>query len=72
MKWLAFATDFDGTIATDAVVDEPTQLALVRLRSANARTLLVTGRHLSDFEAMGSFIQVPDVPSAATRFVLPQ
>jgi hypothetical protein len=39
MKWLAFATDFDGTIATDAVVDEPTQLALVRLRSANVRTV---------------------------------
>jgi len=67
MKWRALATDFDGTIATDAVVDEPTQLALVRLRSANVRTLLVTGRHLSDFETMGSFIALFDmvVPKTA-------
>ncbi len=32
MKWQALATDFDGTIATDGVVDEPTQEALVRLQ----------------------------------------
>ena len=70
MKWLAFATDFDGTIATDAVVDEPTQLALVRLRSANVRTLLVTGRHLSDFEAMGSFIAIFDMVVAENGAVL--
>jgi hydroxymethylpyrimidine pyrophosphatase-like HAD family hydrolase len=70
MKWLAFATDFDGTIATDAVVDEPTQLALVRLRSANVRRLLVTGRHLSDFEAMGSFLAIFDMVVAENGAVL--
>jgi hydroxymethylpyrimidine pyrophosphatase-like HAD family hydrolase len=70
MKWRALATDFDGTIATDAVVDEPTQLALVRLRSANVRTLLVTGRHLSDFEAMGSFIALFDMVVAENGAVL--
>ena len=70
MKWRALATDFDSTIATDAVVDEPTQLALVRLRSANVRTLLVTGRHLSDFEAMGSFIALFDMVVAENGAVL--
>ena len=61
MKWRALATDFDGTIATDAVVDEPTLAALGRLRSANVRTLLVTGRHLTDFESMGSFLALFDM-----------
>ena len=56
MKWQALATDFDGTIATDGVVDEPTRLALTRLRSENVRTFLVTGRELSDFKAMGAFL----------------
>jgi HAD superfamily hydrolase (TIGR01484 family) len=70
MKWRALATDFDGTIATDAVVDEPTQFALVRLRSANVRTLLVTGRHLSDFEAMASFITIFDIVVAENGAVL--
>jgi hydroxymethylpyrimidine pyrophosphatase-like HAD family hydrolase len=70
MKWRALATDFDGTIATDSVVDEPTQLALVRLRSANVRMLLVTGRHLSDFEAMGSLIAIFDMVVAENGAVL--
>ena len=61
MKWRALATDFDGTIATDAVVDEPTLAALGQLRSANVRTLLVTGRHLTDFEPMGSFLTLFDM-----------
>ena len=61
MKWRALATDFDGTIATDAVVDEPTLAALGRLRSANVQTLLVTGRHLTDFEPMGSFLALFDM-----------
>ena len=61
MKWRALATDFDGTIATDAVVDAPTLAALGQLRSANVRTLLVTGRHLSDFEPMRSFLDLFDI-----------
>lgn len=70
MKWRALATDFDGTIATDGVVDEPTRLALLRLRSADVRTFLVTGRHLSDFEAMGSFIAIFDMVVAENGAVL--
>jgi len=70
MKWHALATDFDGTIATDGVVDEPTRLALVRLRSANVRTFLVTGRELSDFKPMGLFLPVFDMIIAENGAVL--
>ena len=45
--YLAVATDYDGTIAHDGVVDEHTLDALRRLRTAEMRLLLVTGRELS-------------------------
>jgi hydroxymethylpyrimidine pyrophosphatase-like HAD family hydrolase len=70
MKWRALATDFDGTIATDGVVDEPTRLALVRLRSANVRIFLVTGRELSDFQGMNDFLPVFDMIVAENGAVL--
>ena len=70
MKWRALATDFDGTIATDGVVDEPTRLALVRLRSANLRTFLVTGRELSDFQGMKGFLPIFDMIVAENGAVL--
>ena len=70
MKWRALATDFDGTIATDGVVDEPTRLALVRLRSANVRTFLVTGRELSDFKPMELFLSMFDMIIAENGAVL--
>ena len=70
MKWRALATDFDGTIATDGVVDEPTRLALVRLRSANLRTFLVTGRELSDFRGMKGFLPIFDMIVAENGAVL--
>jgi hydroxymethylpyrimidine pyrophosphatase-like HAD family hydrolase len=70
MKWNAFATDYDGTIATDGVVDEPTRLALVRLRSANVRTFLVTGRELSDFRTMEGFLDIFDMIIAENGAVL--
>jgi hydroxymethylpyrimidine pyrophosphatase-like HAD family hydrolase len=70
MKWHALAADFDGTIATDGVVDEPTRLALVRLRSANVRTFLVTGRELSDFRQMEAFLDVFDMIIAENGAVL--
>ena len=70
MKWQAFATDFDGTIATDGVVDEPTRLALVRLRSANVHTFLVTGRELSDFRPIETFLRTFDMIVAENGAVL--
>jgi hydroxymethylpyrimidine pyrophosphatase-like HAD family hydrolase len=47
MRYRAFATDYDGTIAHDGIVDDPTVDALRRARAAGLRVLLVTGRELS-------------------------
>lgn len=44
----ALATDYDGTIAHDGIVDAPTIDALARARAAGLRLILVTGRELSD------------------------
>src|SRR5688572_12070413 len=48
MTFDALATDYDGTLAHDGVVDEPTVDALGRARRAGIKLLLVTGRELSD------------------------
>ena len=48
MRFEALATDYDGTIAHDGVVDQPTVDALIRARDAGLRLIMVTGRELSD------------------------
>jgi len=48
MHYAVLATDYDGTIAHDGVVDEPTQAALTRLCAGARRLILVTGRELDD------------------------
>ena len=48
MRYLALATDYDGTIAHDGVVDAPTLAALRRVRDSGRRLILVTGRELDD------------------------
>jgi hydroxymethylpyrimidine pyrophosphatase-like HAD family hydrolase len=48
MRYLAFATDYDGTLATDGRVDEATLRALEQLKASGRKLLLVTGRHLPD------------------------
>ena len=48
MQYLALATDYDGTIAHDGIVDRPTVDALTRARASGLRLLLVTGRELPD------------------------
>ena len=50
MHYLALATDYDGTVAHDGKVDEQTLVALERLRAANRRLILVTGRELPDLQ----------------------
>jgi hydroxymethylpyrimidine pyrophosphatase-like HAD family hydrolase len=50
MHYLALATDYDGTIADDGVVDKPTIAALERLRGGARRLILVTGRELTDLQ----------------------
>jgi len=48
MTFEALATDYDGTLAYDGVVDAPTIDALNRARAAGLKLLMVTGRELSD------------------------
>jgi len=50
MHYLALATDYDGTIADEGVVDKPTLAALERLRNGARRLILVTGRELTDLQ----------------------
>ncbi|MDB5800838.1 MAG: yidA [Rhodocyclales bacterium] len=47
-EYLALATDYDGTIAHDGVVDEETLAALTRWRAAGKKLLLVTGREFNE------------------------
>ena len=44
----ALATDYDGTIAHDGVVDDETLAALERLKHSGRKLVMVTGRELPD------------------------
>jgi hydroxymethylpyrimidine pyrophosphatase-like HAD family hydrolase len=44
MKYLVLATDYDGTIAHDGVVEPDTVTALERLRASSRPLILVIGR----------------------------
>jgi HAD superfamily hydrolase (TIGR01484 family) len=48
MHYVALAADFDGTLASDGVVDNETFAALERLRNSGRKLVLVTGRQLED------------------------
>lgn len=48
MKFDVLATDYDGTLAHDGVVNDATVDALMRARDAGLRLVLVTGRELTD------------------------
>ena len=50
MYYVALATDYDGTLATDGRVDDETRAALERLRDSGRKLILVTGRQLDDLE----------------------
>ena len=48
MRYHALATDYDGTVAHDGVIDEPTWAALRRLRAGGRKLVMVTGRELDE------------------------
>jgi HAD superfamily hydrolase (TIGR01484 family) len=50
MRYLALATDYDGTLAHNGVVSERTWAAVRRLRDAGRKVILVTGRELEDLK----------------------
>src|SRR4051812_29408592 len=52
MFFQAFATDYDGTLATEGVTYGDTVTALVRLRESGRRVFMVTGRELPDLHTV--------------------
>lgn len=52
MRYLALATDYDGTLAHDGAVDEPTLKALRDFRQSGRKLIMVTGRELPDLESV--------------------
>lgn len=70
MKWRVFATDYDGTVATDGYLDEPTADALKKLRANNVPVLLVTGRELSDLLRLPTDLKIFDLIVAENGAVL--
>jgi HAD superfamily hydrolase (TIGR01484 family) len=52
MRYLALATDYDGTLAHDGVVDDKTIEALKRLRHSGRKLIMVTGREIPDLESV--------------------
>jgi hydroxymethylpyrimidine pyrophosphatase-like HAD family hydrolase len=48
MRYLALASDYDGTLAQDGRVEEETLEALERLRDSGRKLILVTGRQLDE------------------------
>lgn len=52
MRYLALASDYDGTLAHDGVVDADTIQALERLLRSGRSLILVTGRELADLQSV--------------------
>ncbi|HET7880370.1 MAG TPA: HAD-IIB family hydrolase [Acetobacteraceae bacterium] len=61
MHYVILATDYDGTIAHDGVVNETTLQALHRLRDTAHRVVLVTGRELDDLQSAMPELGVFDI-----------
>ena len=61
MRYLALATDYDGTLSSDDRVSEQAIRALERLRISGRRAILVTGRRLDDLLAVCSCVQLFDL-----------
>ena len=56
----ALATDYDGTIAHDGIVDEETLAALASLKQSGRRLVMVTGRELPDLQRVCSRLDLFD------------
>jgi HAD superfamily hydrolase (TIGR01484 family) len=69
-NWCALAMDFDGTVATDGVIDEPTITALQKFRHDGAKLILVTGRELGDFALIKTPLELFDLVVAENGGVL--
>lgn len=70
MRYLALATDYDGTLATGGKVDEATTSALSRLKASGRRLLLVTGRQLGELQEVFDGVDLFDVVVAENGALL--
>lgn len=59
-KYLALATDYDGTIAQHGDVTESTHQALIRWKEAGRKLLMVTGREMPDLQKVCPFTKLFD------------
>lgn len=70
MNYLAFATDYDGTLAEDGHVTSETLTALTRLRASGRKLILVTGRELTELQTVFPDIGMCDVVVAENGALL--
>ena len=70
MRYVAFATDYDGTLAHDGLVSPKTLEALARLRKSGRTLLLVTGREMKDLERVFPHVAAFDLVIAENGAVL--
>lgn len=61
MRFVALATDYDGTLARDGQVSKRTLAALERLKASGRRLLLVTGRELHDLQRVFGELKLFDL-----------
>jgi hydroxymethylpyrimidine pyrophosphatase-like HAD family hydrolase len=61
MRFHAIATDYDGTIAHDGVVDPDTLAALERVKKSGRKLILVSGRELPDLQGVFPRLELFDV-----------
>jgi hydroxymethylpyrimidine pyrophosphatase-like HAD family hydrolase len=60
MRYLALATDYDGTLAQNGRVDSATLEALERLRRSGRRLIMVTGRELPELLSVFPRVKIFD------------
>jgi HAD superfamily hydrolase (TIGR01484 family) len=70
MRYLALATDYDGTLANNGQVTAATIAALERLRGSKRKLILVTGRELADLESVFSRLLLFDLIVAENGAVM--
>jgi hydroxymethylpyrimidine pyrophosphatase-like HAD family hydrolase len=52
MRYVALASDYDGTLACDSHVSDKTLAAITRLKESGRKFILVTGRELPELESV--------------------
>ncbi|MBA4012697.1 MAG: phosphoglycolate phosphatase [Phenylobacterium sp.] len=70
MRLIAFATDYDGTLAHHGRVDKPTIAALEALKAAGLKLLMVTGRELPDLQQVFDRLDLFDLVVAENGSLL--